>query len=124
MPPPTTGLRHRETRLSVNLDRMARTANVGVVIALVGTLVLGYFVSFYFHFLTVSFLVLNLLNLYWRHVQKSHTLLANFGFIAQTRYLVVSVGPEFRQYLYAGDTEERPFTRNERAEVILQGEGH
>ena len=123
MPPPTAGLRHRETRLSVNLDRMARTANVGVVIALVGSLVLGYFVSFYFHFLTVSFLVLNLLNLYWRHVQKSHTLLANFGFIAQTRYLVESVGPEFRQYLYSGDTEERPFTRNERAEVYRKAKG-
>ena len=122
-PPPSTGLRNRETRLSVNLDRMAKTANVGVVIALAGSLVLGYFVSFYFHFLTVFFLVLNLLNLYWRHIQKRHTLLANFGFIAQTRYLVESVGPEFRQYLYSGDTEERPFTRNERAEVYRKAKG-
>jgi len=122
-PSPSTGLRHIETRLSVNLERLARTANVAVVIGLVATALLGHFVSFYFHFLTVFFIVLNLLNLYWRHVQKRHTLLANFGFLAQVRYVVESIGPEFRQYLYASDTEERPFSRNERAEVYRKAKG-
>lgn len=113
----SAGLRHLETRVSVNLDRMAKTVNTGIVLALVGAAQLGYLVSFYFHFLTVFFLVLNLLNSYWRHVQKWHTLLANFGFLAHARYLIESVVPEFRQYLYASDTEERAFTRSERAEV-------
>ena len=118
-PPP----RSIDARLSVNLDRMAKTANGGIVIAAIASALLGYFVSFYFHFLTVALLLLNALNLYWRHVQRTHTLLANFGFLAQIRYLVESVGPEFRQYLYSGDTEERPFTRNERSEVYRKAKG-
>ncbi len=117
------GVRHRETRLSINLDRMAKTANAAIGLALIGSALLGYLVSFYFHFLTVFFLLLNLMNLYWRYVQKTHTLLANFGFLAQIRYLVESIGPEFRQYLYATDNEERPFTRNERAEVYRKAKG-
>lgn len=117
------GVRHIETRLSINLDRMAKTANAAIVLALLGSALLGYLVSFYFHFLTVFFLLLNLMNFYWRHVQRTHTLLANFGFLAQIRYLVESIGPEFRQYLYATDNEERPFTRNERAEVYRKAKG-
>ena len=117
------GIRHIETRVSINLDRMAKTANVAIVGALLGSALLGYYVSFYFHFATVFFLLLNVLNFYWRHVQKSHTLLSNFGFLAQIRYLVESVGPEFRQYLFSSDTEERPFSRNERAEIYRKAKG-
>lgn len=102
---------------------MAKTANAAIVGALIGSALLGYYVSFYFHFATVFFLLLNLLNFYWRHLQKTHTLLANFGFLAQVRYLVESVGPEFRQYLFASDVEERPFSRNERAEVYRKAKG-
>ncbi|RLB40054.1 MAG: FMN-binding glutamate synthase family protein, partial [Deltaproteobacteria bacterium] len=102
---------------------MAKIANAGIVLALVGSVLLGHFVSFYFHFLTVFLILLNLLNVYWRHVQKTHTLLANFGFAAQVRYLVESIGPEFRQYLYSSDNEERPFSRNERTEVYRKAKG-
>ena len=120
---PQQAVRHVETRLSVNLDRVAKIANAGIVLALVGSVLLGHFVSFYFHFLTVFLILLNLLNVYWRHVQKTHTLLANFGFAAQVRYLVESIGPEFRQYLYSSDNEERPFSRNERTEVYRKAKG-
>ena len=116
-------VRHVETRLSVNLDRVAKIANSGILLALVGSLLLGQFVSFYFHFLTVFLILLNLLNFYWRHVQKTHTLLSNFGFTAQLRYLIESVGPEFRQYLYSDDNEERPFSRNDRTEVYRKSKG-
>ena len=50
-------------------------------------------------------------------------MLANFGFLAQIRYVVESAGPEFRQYLFASDTEERPFNRVERAEVYRKAKG-
>ncbi|MGB5812348.1 MAG: FMN-binding glutamate synthase family protein, partial [Polyangiales bacterium] len=120
---PLPGARSLETRISVNLDRMAKTANAAIAGALIGSALLGYYVSFYFHFATVFFLLLNLVNFYWRHLQKTHTLLANFGFLAQIRYLVESVGPEFRQYLFASDVEERPFSRNERAEVYRKAKG-
>jgi len=81
---------------AVDLEKISHTANVAIVV-LCGLFGLaGFFVSFYFHFLTVAFFLLVLLNLFWRHGQTSHTLLANFGFLAQIRYLVESIGPEFR----------------------------
>ena len=119
----TSGFRHLETRLTVNLDRASRTANVALILALGASFVLGLYVSFYFHFLTVVLLLTNAVNFYWRHLQVRHTLLANYGFLAQVRYLLESVGPEFRQYLFANDSEERPFSRNERAEVYRKAKG-
>ncbi|MBZ0115210.1 MAG: FMN-binding glutamate synthase family protein [Thermoanaerobaculia bacterium] len=107
----------------VDLERASRTANIGIVLLCLASGVAGYLVSFYFHFLTVTFFLLVLLNAFWRHGQTSHALLANFGFLAQIRYLVESIGPEFRQYLFASDTEERPFNRVERAEVYRKAKG-
>ncbi len=108
---------------AIDLEKISHTANIAIVV-LCGLFGLaGYFVSFYFHFLTVAFFLLVLLNLFWRHGQTSHTLLANFGFLAQIRYLVESIGPEFRQYLFASDTEESPFNRVERAEVYRKAKG-
>ena len=112
-----------ETRLSINLDRAAKTANAFLVLAVFAAAALGQFVSFYFHFLTVALLLLNAINFYWRHIQKTHALLANFGFLAQIRYIVESLGPEFRQYLYSNDDEERPFSRNDRTEVYRKAKG-
>ena len=60
------------------------------------------------------------LNIYCRHYQKKHSLLANFGLLALFRYFFESVGPEFRQYLYSSDTEERPFNRVERRDVYIK----
>ncbi|MEU2348873.1 FMN-binding glutamate synthase family protein [Modestobacter sp. NPDC049651] len=47
-------------------------------------------------------------------LQREHTLLRNFPLIGHARYLLESVGPELRQYLVAGNNEERPFTRDQR----------
>ena len=60
------------------------------------------------------------MNFYCRHVQRKHTLLANFGILAFLRYFLESLGPEFRQYLYSSDTEEKPFNRVERREVYIK----
>ena len=112
-----------QSTLMVDLEKMSRTANVAIVLLCSAFGAAGYFVSFYFHFLTVACFLLVVVNVYWRHVQTSHSLLANFGFMAQIRYLAESVGPEFRQYLFASDTEERPFSRVERAEVYRKAKG-
>jgi glutamate synthase domain-containing protein 2 len=61
--------------------------------------------------------MLNVINFSYMYGQKNHALLANFGLLAQGRYVIESIGPELRQYLFASDTEERPFNRTERAEV-------
>src|SRR5919199_2447666 len=47
-------------------------------------------------------------------LQKNHALLRNFPLIGHGRYLLESVGPELRQYIVAGNDEERPFSRDQR----------
>jgi glutamate synthase domain-containing protein 2 len=47
-------------------------------------------------------------------LQREHTLLRNFPVIGHARYLLEEIGPELRQYLVAGNNEERPFTRDQR----------
>ncbi|GAB3347336.1 FMN-binding glutamate synthase family protein [Modestobacter lapidis] len=47
-------------------------------------------------------------------VQRDHALLRNFPVLGHARYLIESIGPELRQYLVAGNNEERPFTRDQR----------
>ncbi len=47
-------------------------------------------------------------------VQREHALLRNFPLLARARYLIEAIGPELRQYVVAGNNEERPFTRDQR----------
>lgn len=103
--------------LSVDLFRLARFANTTLLFLPLMFFAAGYYISFYFHFLTVASLFLLLVNFSYRHIQKDHALLSNFGLLGQARYLIESVGPEFRQYLFLNDREERPFNRAERSEV-------
>lgn len=111
------GFTKAESRISINLERLSHVANSSLYLLIIGFFLLGHFVSFYFHFGTVAFTFLTILNIYYLYIQKDHALLSNFGFLAQLRYILESVGPEFRQYLYMSDTEEKPFNRMERAEV-------
>ncbi|MFL6063399.1 MAG: glutamate synthase-related protein [Friedmanniella sp.] len=46
--------------------------------------------------------------------QRNHALLRNFPLLGHARYALESIGPELRQYLVAGNNEERPFTRDQR----------
>ena len=103
--------------ISIDLPRIAHFVNALLLVLPVLFFAAGYYLSFYFHFLTVASLFFLLVNFTYRHVQKDHALLRNFGIIGQARYIIESVGPEFRQYLFLNDREERPFTRTERSEV-------
>ncbi|MEU8244017.1 FMN-binding glutamate synthase family protein [Actinoplanes missouriensis] len=47
-------------------------------------------------------------------LQRNHALLRNFPVIGHGRYLIEAIGPELRQYVVAGNNEERPFTRDQR----------
>lgn len=105
------------TKLAINLHTLAKFANTAIPILTILSFLAGWRISFYFHFLTVAFLGLTFLNCYYLFSQKNHSLLRNFGVLGQGRYMLESLGPELRQYLYSSDTEERPFNRTERAEV-------
>lgn len=99
------------------MEKTAFFINLLLPLIALFTFLTGIFYSSNFYFLTGIFFLLTVLNFYYRHIQKSHTLLSNFGLLALLRYFLESLGPELRQYLYSSDTEERPFNRIERAEV-------
>jgi glutamate synthase domain-containing protein 2 len=46
--------------------------------------------------------------------QREHALRRNFPLIGRARYALEAIGPELRQYIVAGNNEERPFTRDQR----------
>ncbi len=47
-------------------------------------------------------------------LQRRHAILRNFPVIGHARYLIEKLGPELRQYVVAGNDEERPFSRDQR----------
>jgi len=50
-------------------------------------------------------------------LQKHSTLRRNYPLLAHFRYGLESIGPELRQYFFERDTEETPFSRQQRALV-------
>ena len=46
--------------------------------------------------------------------QKKHAILRNFPIVGHFRYWLEEIGPELRQYIVAGNNEERPFSRDQR----------
>jgi glutamate synthase domain-containing protein 2 len=47
-------------------------------------------------------------------VQRKHAILRNFPIIGHARFWLEEIGPELRQYIVAGNDEERPFSRDQR----------
>jgi glutamate synthase domain-containing protein 2 len=107
----------------VDLHTLSRVTNWLIVALTAAFFVAGWKISFWFHFLTVAFLFLTVMNFFYRFVQSRHAVLRNFGVLGQARYVIESVGPELRQYLFSSDTEERPFNRVERSEVYRKAKG-
>lgn len=62
------------------------------------------------------FLLLTALGI-WDFVQPSHTLMRNYPVIARIRWLSESLRPFVQSYFVEGDTEGKPFSREERALV-------
>ncbi|MCU1379087.1 MAG: ferredoxin-dependent glutamate synthase, partial [Acidimicrobiales bacterium] len=46
--------------------------------------------------------------------QKRHAILRNYPVLGHARFLLETIGPELRQYVVAGNDEERPFSRDQR----------
>ena len=47
-------------------------------------------------------------------LQRRHAILRNFPVVGHARYAIEKIGPELRQYVVAGNDEERPFSRDQR----------
>ena len=68
--------------------------------------------------LAAPLLVLALVGL-WDVTQRRHTISRNYPVLAHLRYLLESIGPELRQYFIQSDTDELPFSREQR-NVVYQ----
>jgi len=55
--------------------------------------------------------------------QKRHSILRNYPIIGHLRFLIESVGPEFRQYFFESDHDEVPFSREMRGLVYQRAKG-
>ena len=55
--------------------------------------------------------------------QRQHAIRTNFPLVGRFRYLLESIGPELRQYWFAGDKEEAPFSRDERRWIYSSAKG-
>ncbi|WP_372926992.1 FMN-binding glutamate synthase family protein [Marinobacter sp.] len=55
----------------------------------------------------------------WDLLQSKRTVSRNYPILAHFRYFLESIGPEIRQYFIQSDTEERPFSREQRT-IIYQ----
>ncbi|MDX1553149.1 MAG: FMN-binding glutamate synthase family protein [Marinobacter sp.] len=55
----------------------------------------------------------------WDLLQRKRTISRNYPILAHFRYFLESIGPEIRQYFIQSDTEERPFSREQRT-IIYQ----
>ncbi|MBL3557542.1 MULTISPECIES: FMN-binding glutamate synthase family protein [Marinobacter] len=53
----------------------------------------------------------------WDLLQRKRTISRNYPILAHIRYFLESIGPEIRQYFIQSDTEERPFSREQRTIV-------
>jgi glutamate synthase domain-containing protein 2 len=111
-----------KSKISIDLHKLSRFVNLALPVLTIVFFLAGLKLSFYFHFLTVALLFTTCLNAFYLYLQKGHALLKNFGILAQGRYMLESVGPELRQYLFASDTEEKPFNRIERSEVYRKAQ--
>ena len=56
-------------------------------------------------------------------LQRRHAILRNFPVIGHGRFLLEAIGPELRQYIVAGNDEERPFSRDQRRWVYASSKG-
>ena len=56
-------------------------------------------------------------------MQRKHAILRNFPLIGHGRFLIEAIGPELRQYIVAGNDEERPFSRDQRRWVYASAKG-
>ncbi len=84
----------------------------GLVLSLLASVVLqGWFIALPLIFGTLAALGT------WDLLQRKRTVSRNYPILAHFRYLLESIGPEIRQYFIQSDTDERPFSREQRTIV-------
>ena len=57
------------------------------------------------------------------YLQKRRAVLGNYPLLGRFRFLFESIRPELRQYFWESDTDELPYSRNQRAMVYQRAKG-
>ncbi len=57
------------------------------------------------------------------YTQKTRGVIANYPLLGRMRYILESIRPELRQYFWEADTDELPYSRNQRAMVYQRAKG-
>lgn len=87
-----------------------------ICIALSIIAIIGFFVGLTSGWWAIAPIILTLIGIY-DIKQSKHAILYNYPIIGHLRYMIESVGPEFRQYIIESDHQESPFSRNQRSLV-------
>lgn len=77
------------------------------------------FLSLFIASLVFIPLVLGVIFYFRDKTQRQHSVLRNFPVLGRVRYFLEQTGPEFRQYLFDGDADGKPFSRNDFLSVIF-----
>ena len=93
-------------RIAINLHKISKIQNFMFPFMFVLLLFLGVYSLSWLFYVSAFFFILTSMNLYLMYGQNHHALLKNFGLLASMRYVIESVGPELRQYLYLEDNAE------------------
>jgi len=56
-------------------------------------------------------------------IQTKHSVLRNYPIAGHMRYMLEAIRPELRQYLFEGDRDEAPFSREQRSLVYQRAKG-
>lgn len=87
-------------------------------LAIIGLLT---YINWKFSFLLLLFIPLILMGFY-DMFQSKKSISRNFPLLGRMRYLLISIGPEMRQYFIEADTEGKPFNRLQRDLVYERSE--
>jgi len=74
--------------------------------------------------LPVAILLAMLTALGWHdYTQKKRSVLGNYPLLGRFRFIFEAIRPELRQYFWESDTDELPFSRNQRSMVYQRAKG-
>ncbi len=83
--------------------------------------VMQFIVNIMIFIVILSIIGLVLVLLFKDKGQNQHSVLRNYPVLGRVRYFAEKIGPELRQYLFANDTEGKPFSRNQYTNIVLAG---
>lgn len=86
------------------------------LVGFIGSLLASAFWGGWFYIVPVIFGALAVTGT-WDLLQHKRTVSRNYPILAHFRYFLESIGPEIRQYFIQSDTDERPFSREQRTIV-------